>query len=63
MMRDKIKEFFLVGSGNGGLTEEFIYNNQPQSKENAVKVFSSSTIEKTSLKTLIKTPCSPMEKN
>lgn len=59
MMRDKIKEFFLVGSGNGGLTEEFIYNNQPQSKENAVKVFSSSTIEKTSFKNIDKNALFP----
>lgn len=39
MMRDKIKEFFLVGSGNGGLTEEFIYKNQPQSEDILLKFF------------------------
>lgn len=58
-MRDKIKEFFLVGSGNGGLTEEFIYKNQPQSEDNSVKVFSSSTIEQTSFKNIDKNAIFP----
>ena len=59
MMVDKIKEFFMIGSGNSGLTEEFIYRNQPSCPENSVKVFSSSTQEKTSFRSVDKNAVLP----
>ncbi len=49
MLSGKIQEFFEIGSGNSGLTEEIIYLNQPKSIETSVKVFSSSTQENTSM--------------
>ncbi|MBR1598402.1 MAG: restriction endonuclease subunit S [Lachnospiraceae bacterium] len=49
MLNGKIEDFFEIGSGNSGLTENIIYLNQPKSKDTAVKVFSSSTQEKTSM--------------
>ncbi len=58
-MVDKIKEFFMIGSGNSGLTEAFIYQNQPSSPENSVKVFSSSTQEKTSFRNVDKNAIFP----
>lgn len=40
--------FDLTG-GNSGLTEEFIYNNQPINEEDSVKIYSSSTNETTNM--------------
>lgn len=54
MLNDKIKEFFNIYGGNSGLTEEFIYLNQPKDKNNDVKIYSSSTQENTSLKSIDK---------
>lgn len=49
MLSGKIQDFFEIGSGNSGLTEEIIYLNQPKSEKTFVKVYSSSTQESTSM--------------
>ncbi|MBD5097637.1 MAG: hypothetical protein HDT40_11740 [Lachnospiraceae bacterium] len=49
MLSGKIQDFFEIGAGNSGLTEEIIYLNQPKSEKTSVKVFSSSTQENTSM--------------
>lgn len=49
MLSGKIQDFFEIGSGNSGLTEEVIYLNQPKSIKTSVKVFSSSTKENTAM--------------
>lgn len=49
MYTGKVKKYFKISGGNSGLTEEFIYHNQPQKVENTVKVYSSSTKEFTSM--------------
>lgn len=49
MLSGKIQDFFEIGSGNSGLTEEIIYLNQPKSEKTSVRVFSSSTQENTSM--------------
>lgn len=40
-------KLFDIKGGNSGLTEEFIYNNQPINEEDAIVVYSSSTDEAT----------------
>lgn len=54
MLNGKIKEFFIISGGNSGLTEEFIYYNQPKSEKDAVKVYSGSTISSYNLKSVSK---------
>lgn len=54
MLRGKIKDFFDIIGGNSGLTEEFIYNNQPKDKEDAVTVYSGSTVVAYTLKDISK---------
>lgn len=54
MLNGKIKGFFTISGGNSGLTEGFIYNNQPVDEEDAATVYSSSTIDTTSLKRISK---------
>ncbi len=49
MLSGRIQDFFEIGSGNSGLTEKIIYLNQPKSEKTSVKVFSSSTQEKTTM--------------
>ncbi len=45
----KAGAIFEIAGGNSGLTEEFIYNNQPSSERETVVVFSSSTNESTNM--------------
>jgi len=40
-----IKTIFNIDGGNAGLTEEFIYQNQPMTKEEAIPILSSATIQ------------------
>lgn len=40
---------FEMSGGNAGLTEEFIYNNQPMDEEDAIMVYSSSTDKTTNM--------------
>ncbi len=42
-------KIFVIKGGNSGLTEEFIYNNQPVDEKDAIVVFSSSTDEATNM--------------
>ena len=42
-------KLFDIKGGNSGLTEEFIYNNQPINEEDAIVVYSSSTDETTNM--------------
>lgn len=42
MLSGKVRKFFDVLGGNSGLTEEFIYNNQPKNIENSIKVYTGS---------------------
>jgi len=42
-------KLFDIKGGNSGLTEEFIYNNQPINEEDAIIVYSSSTDEATNM--------------
>lgn len=42
-------KLFDIKGGNSGLTEEFIYNNQPINEEDAIVVYSSSTDEATNM--------------
>ena len=50
MIRGKIKQFFKIEGGNSGLTEDFIYLNQPKSPESEIIIYSSSTQENTALR-------------
>ena len=43
MLRGKVKKFFKIDGGNSGLTEEFIYHNQPKEIDNGIKVYSGAT--------------------
>ncbi|MCI8306471.1 MAG: restriction endonuclease subunit S [Lachnospiraceae bacterium] len=45
----KAGSIFEIAGGNSGLTEEFIYNNQPTSEQESVAVFSSSMDEATNM--------------
>ncbi len=53
-MIGKIRQFFDIKGGNSGLTEEIIYNNQPIVEKESIKVFSSSTDDKTIMKRISK---------
>lgn len=44
-----VNDIFDVEGGNSGLTEEVIYNNPPQTKEDEIEVFSSATQDITSM--------------
>lgn len=46
------ERIFDIKGGNPGLTEEFIYNNQPSDKKEAITVFSSSTDTATNMGTV-----------
>lgn len=50
MIRGKVKKFFKIEGGNSGLTEDFIYLNQPKNKKNEIIVYSSATQEDTALR-------------
>lgn len=50
MIRGKVKTFFKIEGGNSGLTEDFIYLNQPKSKKREIIVYSSATQENTALR-------------
>ena len=54
MIRGKIKKFLKIEGGNSGLTEDFIYLNQPKDLDNEITVYSSSTQESTSLRKIDK---------
>ena len=43
---DKMREFFNFNGGNSGLTEDFIYNNQPSTEDEKIPIFSGATLEK-----------------
>lgn len=43
MLRGKVKKFLKIDGGNSGLTEEFIYHNQPKEIDNGIKVYSGAT--------------------
>lgn len=47
-------KLFDIQGGNSGLTEEFIYNNQPTNKKEAIVVYSSSTATATNMGTISK---------
>lgn len=47
--RKEVGKLFDIKGGNSGLTEEFIYNNQPINEEDAIVVYSSSTDETTNM--------------
>jgi len=42
---DEIQNIFQVKGGNSGLTEEFIYNNQPNNEEEKIAILSSATLD------------------
>ncbi|MDP2797394.1 MAG: N-6 DNA methylase [Methanoregula sp.] len=42
---EKFSDIFTVTGGNSGLTEEFIYNNQPTNEEESIKILSSATLQ------------------
>ena len=44
-----LSEIFNICGGNNNLTEEFIYNNQPTTSDEAIPIYSGSTIQSTSL--------------
>ena len=44
-MMVRIRDIFKVEGGNGGLTEEFIYMNQPSNESESIPILSSATIE------------------
>lgn len=50
MIRGKVKRFLKIEGGNSGLTEDFIYLNQPKNKESEIIVYSSATQENTALR-------------
>lgn len=50
MIRGKVKRFLKIEGGNSGLTEDFIYLNQPKSKENEIIIYSSATQANTALR-------------
>ena len=41
----ELKKIFHTEGGNSGLTEEFIYYNQPSNEEEKIEIFSSATLE------------------
>ena len=43
MLRGKIKKYLKIDGGNSGLTEEFIYHNQPEKINEGIKVYSGAT--------------------
>ena len=43
MLKGKIKDFFDIVGGNSGLTEDFIYQNQPLSSDKIVNVYTGSS--------------------
>ncbi len=47
--RKEAGKLFDIKGGNSGLTEEFIYNNQPINEDDAIIVYSSSTDETTNM--------------
>ncbi len=47
--QEEAGKLFEIKGGNAGLTEEFIYNNQPVNDEDAIMVYSSSTDEATNM--------------
>lgn len=53
-MRGKIKKFYKIEGGNSGLTEDFIYLNQPFIKEDEISVYSSATQESNLLRKISK---------
>lgn len=42
---EKLGNVFSLEGGNSGLTEDFIYHNQPNSEEEKIKIFSSATVD------------------
>jgi len=42
---EKLGNIFNFKGGNNGLTEDFIYRNQPKSLDESIKIYSSATIE------------------
>lgn len=49
VLQGDVQKFFELKGGNAGLTEEFIYNNQPVNGDEAVIVYSSSTDDMTNM--------------
>lgn len=43
MLSGKIKDFFMILGGNSNLTEDFIYNNQPNHNDKSVRVYTGAT--------------------
>lgn len=41
----ELKKLFYISGGNSGLSEEFIYNNQPANSSESIPILSSATIE------------------
>lgn len=62
MIRGKAKIFFKIEGGNSGLTEEFIYSNQPNNEKESVTVYSGATQKNNMLKK-IKTTAKIKNKN
>jgi len=46
MIKEKIEKIFDIEGGNSGLTEDFVYNNQPTNEEESIKILSGATIER-----------------
>lgn len=47
--KNKINTFINLTGGNSGLTEEFIYHNLPETKEDKIEILTSATLERTAM--------------